>query len=188
MRHFLKSEAPALPVEALPVGMIAAPVPGLLVLLSGAKQALPPGCDRAGPRAVAMPPVARRTQEKLDVTPGTGPDTQLDHDAPTTHAAVDLPAGPCKMEVMGWLDPSLVDPPGSLECQLRAAVFWGVVDYPSMMLATPEQETGLPATPRSRRSLSRAFRRSLPVSRTEADSGRGGSHLPTLRRHEQSVG
>jgi len=45
------------------------------------------------------------------------------------------------MEVMGWLDPSLVDPPGSLECHLRAAVFWGVVDYPTMTLGIPGQET-----------------------------------------------
>ncbi|HUT78768.1 MAG TPA: hypothetical protein VM285_13820, partial [Polyangia bacterium] len=45
---------------------------------------------------------------------------------------------------------------------LRAAVFWGVVDYPTMTLGIPGQETGLRATPRSRRSQTRAFRRSLP--------------------------
>lgn len=160
MRHFFQREA--LAVLALPDGVDQPPAESILVLSPGAPQALLAGRLGAGPRAVAAPAVAGPAQRELQMAPGTRPDPQLDHEAPTTLAAVDRSAGPCKMEVMGWLDPLLVDPPGSLECHLRAAVFWGAVDYPTMTLGIPGQETGLRATPRSRRSHSRAFRRSLP--------------------------
>ena len=163
MRHYFQGEALALPVLALPDGVDQPPVEGILVLPPGAALALPSGRLGAGPRAVAAPAVACAAQRELQMAPGTRPDPQIDHEAPTTLAAVDRSAGPCKMEVMGWLDPLLVDPPGSLECHLRAAVFWGAVDYPTMTLGIPGQETGLRATPRSRRSQSRAFRRSLPA-------------------------
>jgi len=62
----------------------------------------------------------------------------------------------------------LVDPPDSLECPLRAVASGGVVDYTTMMLGYPEQETGPAASeprasPRSSRSTTRAFGGSLPV-------------------------
>src|SRR4030042_1225648 len=68
---------------------------------------------------------------------------------------------------MGRHDPLLVDPPDSLECPLRAVASGGVVDYPTMTLGNPGQETGPAASeprasPRSSRSTTRAFGGSLP--------------------------
>ena len=92
MRHFFQREA--LAVLALPDGVDQPPVEGRLVFAPGAPQALLMSRLGAGPRAVTAPAVAGSAQGELLVTPGTRPDPQLDHEAPTTLTDVDNAGGP----------------------------------------------------------------------------------------------
>jgi len=52
MRHFLQGEAKALPVLSLPEGVDVPSIEGVLILSSGAAQALPAGRRGADTRAV----------------------------------------------------------------------------------------------------------------------------------------
>jgi hypothetical protein len=155
MRHFLQREA--LPVLALTERVDEPPVEARLILPPGAAQALPPGRYRAGRRAVPVPAVARPAQVENRPASRTGTTPQLFQDAPTTRTDVDNADGPCKMEVMGWLDPAFGRPAGQPGGSAPGCRLWGVVDHTTMTLGNPGQET--------ERSTSRAFRRSLTAHR-----------------------
>jgi len=92
MRHFFQREA--LAVLALPDGVDLPPAEGRLVFAPGAPQALLMSRLGAGPRAIAAPAVAGPAQRELQMAPGTRPDPQLDHEAPTTRTDVDNAGGP----------------------------------------------------------------------------------------------
>ena len=169
MTHALAAE-PLL----LPVVLLALVAEALSVVLRRPAPRLLRGCHRAGRRAVEVPSVARAAEEKLSVTSGAGATPQLLHEPLSPPPKLDTGSPGVASTMSGTA--LRASSHAARSWNLRAAPLCGYLrDYDRDSRSGKKLPAGPRVIPRTPRSGTRAFGRSLPLKPTTQPWSMGGT-------------